>query len=164
MNLILEDDNYVASKPHIFQNLLPHENNLHVYPAWLAASLMSRAWFSVSSWGGTPRDQDRVVWWWKGLSLGKQESWVWAPPPFWVLGRSYHLQGSILQNINPLTRSAGCLDHTGLGLSASYLLFLVIHHAHGLIFHVIFNLAPSYLPFRSLILEYTVSLWYTPWL
>lgn len=43
MSLILEDDNYVASKPHIFQNLLPHENNLHVCPAWLAASLMPMA-------------------------------------------------------------------------------------------------------------------------
>lgn len=44
MSLILEDDNYVASKPHIFQNLLPHENKLHVCPAWLAASLMPMAW------------------------------------------------------------------------------------------------------------------------
>ena len=60
MSLILEDDNYVASKPHIFQNLLPHENNLHVCPAWLAASLMSRPWFSVSSLG-TPGDQDWVA-------------------------------------------------------------------------------------------------------
>ena len=60
MSLILEDDNYVASKPHIFQNLLPHENNLHVCPAWLAASLMSRPWLSVSSLG-TPGDQDWVA-------------------------------------------------------------------------------------------------------
>lgn len=44
MSLILEDDNYVASKPHILQNLLPHENKLHVCPAWLAASLMPMAW------------------------------------------------------------------------------------------------------------------------
>ena len=43
MSLILEDDNYVASQPHIFQNLLPHENNLHVCPAWLAAGLMPTA-------------------------------------------------------------------------------------------------------------------------
>lgn len=47
MSLILEDDNYVASKPHIFQNLPSHENNLHVCPVWLAASLMPRALSSL---------------------------------------------------------------------------------------------------------------------
>ena len=69
MSLILEDDNYVASKPHIFQNLLPHENNLHVSPAWLAASLMSRAWFSVSSCGDSQGPG------WGGLGGGKGLVW-----------------------------------------------------------------------------------------
>lgn len=73
MSLILEDDNYVASKPHIFQNLLPHENNLHVCPAWLAASPMPMALVLRVILGDPQGLRQGSVVWEKGLSLGRQE-------------------------------------------------------------------------------------------
>lgn len=166
MSLILEDDNYVASKPHIFQNLLPHENNLHVCPGWLAASPMARVWFPVSSWG-IPGDQDGVAWVVEGLRLGRQAGELGLGSHFAILlglGFVMLLPGqSLTQNIYPWTCSVGCTEHTSLGIFASYLLFLTTHHAHGLIIHVDSNLAPSYLPFSSLIPKYALSLWYNSW-
>lgn len=74
MSLILEDYNYVASKPHIFQNLLPHENNSHVCPAWLAARLDTQGLSSLNDYGGAPRDRDRSPG--DVLTNRRQESWV----------------------------------------------------------------------------------------
>lgn len=106
-------------------------------PAWLAASLMSRPWFSVSSLG-TPGDQDWVTGWWKGLSLGRKRAGLGSHHSL-DLGSVVLLPGQHFAEYQPLTCSAGCLDHMSLGIFASSLLFFMIYDAHSFIICVDFN-------------------------
>lgn len=76
------------------------------------------------------------------------------------LGSVVLLPGQHFAEYQPLMCSAGHLDHTSLGIFASSLLFFMIYDTHSFIIYVVFNLAQSYLPFRSLILKGTLSLRY----
>ena len=117
--------------------------------------------------------------WILGVGLHCQEA-IWPLLPSWALSISVHdegrqraglgstilldlgsvvlLPGQHFAEYQPLMCSAGCLDHTSLGIFASSLLFFMIYDAHSFIICVDFNLAQSYLPFRSLILKRTLSL------
>lgn len=100
---------------------------------------------------------------WKGLSLGRQRAGL-GSTILLDLGSVALLPGQHFAEYQPLICSAGSLDHTSLVIFASSLLFFIIYDTHSFIIYVVFNLAQSYLPFRSLILKRTVSLRYKSWL